>query len=70
MLQEAFEYVWGNFSFSQSNKFKLLKFKVMQNRFMNNDFPESMLCPLEQALGKAVCKETEIQLLLMRKFEP
>ena len=39
------------FSFSHSNKIKLLKFKVM-----NNDFPDSMMYLLEQTLSKAACK--------------
>ena len=28
----------------------------MWNRFINNDFPDSILYLLEQALGKAACK--------------
>ena len=56
MLQGTFEYVWGNFSFSQSNKIKLLNFRVMKNRVMNDDFPDSLLYRLEQAFGKTACK--------------
>ena len=56
MLQGTFEYVWGNVSFSHTNKNKLQKFKVIQNKLMNKDFSDSMIYLLEQALGKAACK--------------
>ena len=70
MLQGAFEYAQGNFSFAQNNKSKLLKFKVIKRCFLNNDFPDSVLHRLEQAFARLHAKEIEIQLLQIREFEP
>ena len=46
MLQEWVEYLWDNFSFSQSN---IVKIPNVESWFVNSDFPNTEHDTLEQA---------------------